>query len=338
MVIGPAAKSASKAAVLTWTFMVDPDPTTLERTNGSRSVGLADIEALRAMQCSLTALDAEHGGGAVLPMTLAYLRSEVAPLLQGRYSEHVGRRLFASAAELTLTTGFIAYNAGSHGLARQELLHALRLSRIAGDRALGGRVLTTMSHQALHLGDRDDALVFARAAGNAVKECAPAVQAICAASEARALAAMGDQRACFALMDEAERAFSRARADDAPTWLRFLDDAELSGKFGRCLRDLGLHVEAERQLETSLNLHKTSYPRSRAITQIIYATNHVRQGHLEPACQLGLAAIPAVGRLRSQRTREYLRDLQDHLTLYAREPIVREFSEQAREFLAARDV
>lgn len=335
--IDPAARSASKAAILIWAFRTDPDPALLERTKGSRSVSLVDIEALHAMQCSLTALDAEHGGGAVLPMAMAYLRSEVAPLLQGRYPERVGRRLFASAAELTLATGFIAYDAGKHGLARQQLVHALRLARIAGDRALGGRVLTTMSHQALHLGDRDDALVFARAASGAVGTCVPAVQAICAATEARALAAMGDQRACFVLMDDVERAFSRARVEDAPAWLRFLDEAELAGKFGRCLRDLGLHAEAERQLETSLNLHKASYPRSRAITQIIYATNYVRQGHLEPACQLGLAAIPAVGRLRSQRTREYLRDFQDHLTPYAQELIVREFSEQARELLPARD-
>jgi len=95
-------------------------------------------------------------------------------------------------------------------------------------------------------------------------------------------------------MNEAERYFSRARIEDTPSWLRFLDEAELAGKFGRCLRDLGLYAEAERQLETSLTMHKISQPRSRAITQIIYATNYVRQGHLEPACQLGTAALPAL--------------------------------------------
>lgn len=126
-IIDPVAQSASKVAVLAWKFMTDPDPATLERTSGSRSVSLADVDALHAMQRSLTALDAEHGGGAILPMAMAYLRSEVAPLLQGRYPEHVGRHLFTSAAELTLAIGFIAYDASRHGLARQQLVHALSL-------------------------------------------------------------------------------------------------------------------------------------------------------------------------------------------------------------------
>ncbi len=126
--------------------------------------------------------------------------------------------------------------------------------------------------------------------------------------------------------------------NDAPVWLNYLDEAELAGKFGRCLRDLGLHVDADRQLATSLRLHKASYPRSRAITQMIHATNHACQRQLEPACRLGIEALPAVGRLRSQRTREYLQDLWRHLSPYRHEPLVQEFSEQARELLAPRGV
>jgi len=309
-----------------------------ERTNGWRSVTLVDIEALNAMQHSLIALDAQHGGGAVLSMAMAYLRSEVTPLLQGRYPERVGRRLFAAAAGLTLTTGFIAYDAGQHGLARQHFVHALSLSRTADDPALSARVVTAMSHQALYLDDRDDALVFARLASSGATACVPVIQAICAATEARVSAVIGDKQGCFALMDKTEQAFSRVRAEETPAWSCFLDEAELAGKFGRCLRDLGLHADADQQLEMSLNLHKTSYPRSRAITQIIHATNHVRQGNLEHACQLGITAMPAVGRLRSQRVSEYLRDLRDHLAPYAHEPTVRAFSEQARAVLATREV
>lgn len=116
------------------------------------------------------------------------------------------------------------------------------------------------------------------------------------------------------------------------------DEAELAGKFGRCLRDLGLFADADRQLATSLLLHKVSYPRSRAITQMIYATNYVRQRQLEPACRLGIEALSAVGRLRSQRTREYLQDLWSHLSPYRHELLVQDFSAQARDVLAARGV
>ncbi len=331
----PAPLAEEVDALLRRDFLKHGLAAAVERSHGSRAANAADVEELHAMQDSFIALDDQHGGGAVLPMATAYLNSEVTPLLHGRYPESVKRRLFTAAAELTLITGFMSYDAAQHWRARQHYTEVLRLSREVGDHALSARVLTAMSHQASYLEDRDDAIAFARLAHQGATACAPAVQVICAVTEARALAASGQQQACFALMRETERAFARVDADEAPAWLRFVDEAELTGKFGRCLRDLGLHTEAARQLEASLNLHTDSYPRSRAITQIIYATNCARQGELEAACHLGTAAIPAVGRLRSQRTREYLRDLEQHLSPYAQEPLVQEFRQQSRPLLAA---
>jgi len=81
--IDPMTHAASKAAVLKWALIPEVgNPVVIERVNSSRAVNPADAESLHAMQCSLTDLDAEHGGGAVLEMAMAYLRSEVAPLLQ----------------------------------------------------------------------------------------------------------------------------------------------------------------------------------------------------------------------------------------------------------------
>ena len=99
-----------------------------------------------------------------LPLAVEYLRGEVAPLLHGRYSDTVGRALFSATAEFTLGVGWMAYDAGKHGLAQRYMTQALRMSHAANDRAFGGRILAAMSHQALHLGDVQHGLDFACAA------------------------------------------------------------------------------------------------------------------------------------------------------------------------------
>jgi hypothetical protein len=116
------------------------------------------------MQASLKAIDDTHGGGVALPMAVEYLRGEVAPLLGGRYGDAVGRALFSATAEFTLGVGWMAYDAGKHGLAQRYMAQALRISHAADDRAFGGRILAAMSHQALHLGDVRHGLDFACAA------------------------------------------------------------------------------------------------------------------------------------------------------------------------------
>jgi len=335
--VDEALRTASRAVIFKWLLARHGDEvSTLPPRDSSPEVTRHDLAALWGMKRSLATLDAEHGGGAALPLTLRYLDREVKPLLHGQFGEKIGRELFTVVAELIFLAGWMAYDAGQHGHARKQMLHALRLSHVAGDRLFGGRVLVAMSHQALHIGQRQDGIDFAAAATQGARaEGSPAAVALFAASEARAQAAMGDTPTCLRLMRAAEGALSKAHPVDGPEWLAFMDEAELAGKFGRCLRDLGMHRDAGQFLDTSLALHKAQRPRSRAITKIIQATNFARQGELESACQLGLDALPDVGRLRSQRTKEYLADLDQGLSRYQREPFVRSFREQAAHLMAA---
>jgi hypothetical protein len=80
--------------------------------------------------------------------------------------------------------------------------------------------------------------------------------------------------------------------------------------------------------------HKPSYPRSRAITQLIWASTYVRQGELEEACRLGNDALIAMGPIRSERTCDYLRELNDGLAPHHRIAVVGDFLGQAHALLA----
>lgn len=143
------------------------------------------------------------------------------------------------------------------------------------------------------------------------------------------LAIYGGQRECQRLIGLAERAFNRVQAEIEPSWIGFIDEGELAGKFGRCFRDLGQTKQADSFLALSMQRHKPIYPRSRAITQLIWASTYVRQGELEEACRLGNDALIAIGPIRSERTRDYLRELHNGLAPYHRVSVVADFLEQA---------
>jgi transcriptional regulator with XRE-family HTH domain len=119
--VAMAAAAVTSEVALRW--LVSPPDGWVERDAGSRCVGDSDIEAVRAMQASLKAIDDGHGGGVVLPMAVEYLRGEVAPLLGGRYRDALGRALFSATAEFTLGVGWMAYDAGKHGLAQRATWH-----------------------------------------------------------------------------------------------------------------------------------------------------------------------------------------------------------------------
>jgi transcriptional regulator with XRE-family HTH domain len=171
--VGREAASATTAVALRWLVM--PRDGSAARAGGWRRVGTADVERLRGVRRDLKTLDNTHGGGAAFPMAVAYLRSEVAPLLQGRYDDATGRALLAGTAELKLDVGWMAYDAGDHALANRYMTSALRLAHATGDRLFGGRVLAAMSSP-VSTSLRDQALVGAvvgGVVGDAVLPAAP---------------------------------------------------------------------------------------------------------------------------------------------------------------------
>jgi hypothetical protein len=331
--VAMAATGVISEVALRW-LVSSPDGR-VERDGASQWVGDSDVEAVRAMQASLKAIDDEHGGRVALPMAMEYLRGEVAPLLQGRYRDMVGRALFSASAELTLGVGWMAYDAGKHGLAQRYMAQALRLSHAAGDRAFGGRILAAMSHQALHLGDVRHGLDFACAARAGTQGAVtPTMAAMLAVMEACAHAARGDAAPCLRVLSDAERAFARSSPGEDPPWVDF-DEGGLAGHLARSFRDLDRPREAERFAVRSIQLCRPTHLRTRVQRYAILASTHAQQGDLERACAVGRQALATVGRLRSRRTLDDVARLVQLLGANG-SPATREFTEQAREVLSSR--
>jgi hypothetical protein len=106
-----AATAVISEVALRW--LVSPVDARVERDARARLVGPSDIDAVRAMQQSMKAIDDRHGGGVALPMAVEYLRGEVAPLLRARYTDTVGRALLSATSQFTLGVGWMAYDAGT---------------------------------------------------------------------------------------------------------------------------------------------------------------------------------------------------------------------------------
>ncbi|MFE4972186.1 regulator [Kitasatospora sp. NPDC056651] len=296
-------------------------------------VGRGDIAAIRAVGDLFRALDHAYGGGHARQALVRYLESEAEPMLRGRYGEQIGRALFGAVADLTRLAGWTSFDIAAHGLAQRYFVQALRLSQAAGDRALGGYVLVTMSQQAVHLGHGREAVQLARVAQQGVGTAVPpVVQSLMHAAEARGHGLLGDVRSCTTALVRAERSLAAARAgDELPSWARYFDEAQLSDEFAHCYRDLQQWRTAAQHAEKSLRLRSPAYARSRIFCRLVLATARLGMGDLDEACTMATDALRAAGEMRSARSLEYVRDFHRRLTPYRGSPVARAFEESARQ-------
>jgi hypothetical protein len=303
---------------------------------GSR-VGQPDIEAIREVTQTFLRLDNLFGGGRARPTVVRYLHDEVTPLLRsGNYTEAVGQELFSAAAELTRLAGWMAYDLEQHGVAQRYLIQALRLAGEADDQALGGEILAGMSHQAVYIGQPDDALDLARAAQTSARKAGlPALLTESLIMEAHAHAANKDAAACASALDSAEKTFDRSEKD-GPAWLSYFDEAYMAAKFGHCFKELGDGRQAEQFARRSLDMVE-GYTRGRTFNVILLANAQLQQNDLDAACMSGGQALDLAAGLRSARTIRYMRDLRRRLSGFTQQPDVRAFQDRAHDLLPASD-
>jgi len=303
---------------------------------GLRRVAPGDVVRLRGMRARLKAIDNAHGGGAALPMATWYLRHEIVPLVYARDGEPVSRALIEVVAEVKHDVGWMAYDAGKQDLATGYFTDALRLARQARNRLLGGRILAAMSHQAIHLGNKRQAIDFAQAARNLTRQVAtPRVIVMEAAMEACADAAAGDARQCHrALADAAGAVALLTSGQHDPDWLDF-DEGGYWGHAARAHRDLGDLRRAEECAAKSVGLCLPEHSRTRAQRNTIQATAHLRMGEIDAAAAAAERVVHEAWNLHSGHVFGEVAGLVAAITPFGT-PVASDFLDQARELLAAR--
>jgi hypothetical protein len=144
--------------------------------------------------------------------------------------------------------------------------------------------------------------------------------------EARALASIGDARACAAVLHRAEQAFDRGNPGEDPEWIGFFDAWEVAGEAAHCFQDLGRAWETRLFVAQAID---RSIPRRGPACLLTWSA---RQGHyagdLDQAISLATDAVERAGALQSLRCAQYVADF--HASLMeknAAHPSVRAFTE-----------
>jgi tetratricopeptide (TPR) repeat protein len=252
-------------------------------------------------------------------------------MLSGRYNDAIGRELFTAVGEATLLAAWMSYDsAPASVLAQGYFVQALALAQAGHDRLLGASILDAMSHQATFTGRFTEAANLARAAHAGTRGIAtPTLTAHFRAMEARALARLGDARACGHALSESMREFERAAPEDDPEWIRYFNQSELSAEFGHCMRDLGRAGDAIAHAGNALGAFG-DFARSDFFVSVVLADAHLAAGDIEQACSVTLRALAAGEQIRSARCVSYLREFMGHLPVTGSRALA-DFREQAAE-------
>jgi tetratricopeptide (TPR) repeat protein len=219
-------------------------------------------------------------------------------------------------------------SAPTSSLAQSYFVQALALAQAGNDRLLGASILDAMSHQATFAGRFTDAANLARAAQAGTRGTAPpTLTAHFHAMEARAFARLGDAKACSRALSESVTEFDRANPENAPAWIQYFNESELSAEFGHCMRDLGRASDAVRYADSSLKASE-EFGRSDFFVSLVLADAQLAAGNAEQACDIALKAISSGDQIRSARCVSYLREFSKHLPTSTNGAIT-EFREQA---------
>lgn len=319
-----------------WTYGEDSEAYTPVEP---RPIGEVDIDVVKDATAYFANADYRFGGGRPRPMVGTFLKAEVLPLLPAvSPGTAIGREYFREVAALTRLAGWTAYDIGEHGLAQHYLFMAFRLARAADDKALCGRILAGMSHQANFLGYYERAVHLARGAAHGARDHATATaKALFHAMEARALASMGKIAETISALATAEQWLSQSDSDNDPEWIKYFDAAELHAEFAHCYRDLGQPELAVHHAAESIASSKNIYVRSLSFCRTVLATGHLQANEVEEAVKVAQGVVDTAAQLKSFRVVSYLHDFRKRLRVHANESVVQDFMEQANGLLGSVD-
>lgn len=283
---------------------------------------------------ALRRIDHTLGGLRARPLVDAELRLVNDILANSTYSDPIGRRLFAVAAELCRVAGWASCDAGQHGTAERYWTAGIRAAHLARDRGIGANILKSMCLQRAEAGQHAQAIAIAEAAREGVRGGDERVLAMLTLRQARTHASRGDVPETERLLARAETHMEQVNNDGTPSWAAYFDDAEFSAQAGACYFLLGKYRTSEPLLERALAQQPDERSRDRATYAIWRAEGALHMGELERACAHVSSAIPDLIGAVSPRNRTRLANLHRRLRRHDRDSAVRDLDAQLADLLA----
>lgn len=305
------------------------DPVAESAHDGALKVDLRLVDQLDAMILKLRHMDDEIGGTDLLPIVRQRYH-RVTELLAGGYTDEIGRRLHATAANLGHLLGWLAFDSGIHGVAQRQWIAALHAAHTASDTAMGANILAGLALQSYNLGRPHDGLALAQAGEEGLGGGGSStVRAMLVSRQAVAAAKMGDSATSERALHRAESLLDRAD-EDAPEWIYYYGRADEQLHAGTCWLALGAPERAETAFRTALDEIDPTYLRDRATIVVRIARTQIEQSNLEAAADTATQALlMAVSQLNSIRVVDQIADVDQALAPYGSSvPAVAEFHDR----------
>ncbi|HET8682531.1 MAG TPA: helix-turn-helix transcriptional regulator [Micromonosporaceae bacterium] len=275
---------------------------------GGVPAGGASLDLAAARLAELRRMDDLFGGLALADLVNRELRAGLAllrpPRPAGRHRRAL--RLVAGFAQLA---GWVLADSGRASAAARAYRAGLRTAVAAGDRALAAHLLGSASHLLAGAGEPRQALLLAQTAyAGTRRTVTAALQTLLLHRIAFAAAVAGERRVSERALAAAERTADRREPGRDPSWLYWLDDAELTAMSGRCFAALGRPLRAEPLLRPRLAARLGPVPpvpplppRTAAIDGGWLAQAYLDAGEAAQACTTAAEALVAAVRAGSAR-------------------------------------
>lgn len=303
--------AASAAASLAALDLPDPEAIT-RRANrvGPAAVGTGEVTAVRTMTTTLGNAASELGGGHARHLAVRYLTVDVQHWLEGRYTERVGRDLFAAASELVHLIGWMARDEGNQGLSQQYQLHAFRLAAEAGENELAATALRGLADQAIDLGHIPTAVRLAEACEQHGRKLTnPKALAYYRNTRARAAAADGDRTTAATLLSASQAAIEHAPTKPGQSWASHYSHGRWAHESGMIHAKLGDLGAAEEHLHLALDIHGLDRKRTRALVLADLGHIQLKRGNTAQALATWNAFLDTADGVQSVRINDGLTDI-----------------------------
>jgi len=306
-----------------------------------RQTGMSDVRSVESATRQFRALDYRFGGGSCREAVLTMAMWADRLLKQSNATEVVRDRLQVAMADLHNLAGWTCFDTAKPESARYHFDQALQLAVLAGSHDLAANILYRTGRVHLHHEAWRDALhAFRLGQGSAERGGSDLSVAILCANQAWAHAKMGDRDDALERLGAARDAFDRADRDTAPAWAEFFDETDLAAITGVIYTDLARTVDSSYTTLAipSLTLAVDSYPRgmarSRALSQIALAMNHVIEHDFDQAAKIGIQAVDSAEEVMSLRVRDRMRPLLDEVNRYRTDNDAQDLADRITEFAA----
>jgi tetratricopeptide (TPR) repeat protein len=304
-------------------------------------IGMTDVQAVEETTQVIRALDYRCGGGSCRT-ALEKHATKCESLLDAEAAEPVRERLLVALADLHNLAGWTSFDVGAVEEAHLHFDRALELARPSHNDDLVANILYRSGRVYLHHNDPERALAMFRLGESAAVEAGSELAvAILHSNEAWAYAKMGSEGEALEQLKLARHAFAKADLSEPPVWARFFTEVDMAAMIGTVHTELAHSVDRKHSrlaipaLQTAVDGYEDDMSRSWAFNLAALATNHLLQGDVDEAAEVGVQALSRATGVESSRCKDRMLPLKAAAESRSDNADARDLADRITAFVAA---